>query len=182
VPVSAVASVLGVVKAYATRVGSGPFPTELADATGDAIRERGHEYGTTTGRPRRCGWFDAVATSYAAMFGGPTHLAILHLDTLSGFEQLQVGVAYRHQGRVLDEFPSDPQVLAEVEPVYETLPGWPDEIGHCRRVEELPAAARAYVRFLSERLQTPVRMIGVGPSREQVVLAGPETTLSPPVR
>ncbi len=180
VPMSAVASVVGVVKAYTTRVGGGPFPTELTDDTGNTIRERGHEYGTTTGRPRRCGWFDAFAAQYAVMFGGPTHLAILHLDTLSGFEELKVCVSYKHAGRRLEEFPADARVLAEVEPVYETLAGWREEIGHCRRLDELPAAARDYVRFLSERLQTPVRMIGVGPSREQVVLVDAGAVPSPP--
>ncbi|MEW6250895.1 MAG: adenylosuccinate synthase [Planctomycetota bacterium] len=170
VPVSAIQSVVGVIKAYATRVGAGPFPTELNDATGEAIRRRGHEYGTTTGRPRRCGWFDAVAASYAAMFTGPTCVALLHLDTLSGIDELQVAVAYRHGGGLLEEFPARAGVLAEVAPVYETVPGWTEELGGCRRFADLPRAARGYVRLISERLGVPVRMIGVGPSREQMIL------------
>ncbi|MBK9119075.1 MAG: adenylosuccinate synthase [Phycisphaerales bacterium] len=170
VPLAASQSVVGVLKAYVTRVGAGPFPTELRDAVGDAIRQRGNEFGTTTGRPRRCGWFDAVAASYATMFGGPTCLAILHLDTLSGFESIPVCVAYKVDGQVLEEFPADIDVLARVQPVYESLPGWTEELGDCRRFEELPAAARDYVRFLRQRLATPVRMIGVGPGRAQMIL------------
>jgi adenylosuccinate synthase len=165
---------LGVLKAYTTRVGAGPFPTELRDALGDTIRERGHEFGTTTGRPRRCGWFDAVAAGYAAMFSGPTGLAILHLDTLSTIDPLKICVGYKADERLIEEFPSDVRVLDRVEPVYETLPGWHEELGACRRFADLPENARAYVRRISERLGTPVRMLGVGPSREQVILVDDE--------
>jgi adenylosuccinate synthase len=174
VPVTSIQSVLGVVKAYATRVGTGPFPTELKDALGDTLRERGHEFGTTTGRPRRCGWFDAVAASYATMFSGPTHLALLHLDTLAGLETLKVCVAYKHNGALLEEFPADTHILDKVEPVYATLAGWTEELGECRHFGDLPAAARDYVRLISERLGAPVHMIGVGPSREQMILVGNE--------
>ncbi len=169
VPLAALRSVIGVIKAYTTRVGAGPLPTELNDATGDLIRQRGHEYGTTTGRPRRCGWFDAVAASYAAMFTGPTGLALLHLDTLSGFEEVRVCVAYRIGGQIVNEFPSDTYLLEQAEPVYESLPGWSEELGDCRRWEDLPAAARAYVRFLADRIGAPVRLIGVGPARDQTI-------------
>lgn len=174
VPARAVESVLGIVKAYTTRVGSGPFPTELKDALGETIRVRGQEYGTTTGRPRRCGWFDAVAGSYAAMYTGPTSLAVLHLDTLSTIGPLKVCVAYKAAGARLPEFPADVHVLEEVEPVYETLPGWDEDLGSCRHWNDLPVAARDYVRFISERIGAPVRMIGVGPSREQTILVGDE--------
>ncbi|MCK4342999.1 MAG: adenylosuccinate synthase [Phycisphaerae bacterium] len=170
VPATKINSAVGVLKAYTTRVGAGPLPTELKDDRGDAIRKRGGEYGTTTGRPRRCGWFDAVATSYAAMFGGPTCLALLHLDTLSGFEELSVCVSYRTGGARLDEFPADVHLLDEVEPVYETVPGWTEDIRHCRRFNELPPPAQDYVRLISERLGLPVRMIGVGPARDQIIL------------
>lgn len=170
VPISAVQSAVGVVKAYATRVGAGPFPTELNDEVGAAIRERGGEYGTTTGRPRRCGWFDAVAASYAAMFTGPTFLALLHLDTLAGVDKLRVCTAYRLGGAHLAQFPCDVQVLEQVEPVYETLPGWSEDIGGCRRLADLPESARRYVRLVGERLGVPVRMIGVGPARDQVII------------
>ncbi len=174
VPVTACQSTVGVLKAYCTRVGSGPFPTELKDAIGDTIRQQGNEFGTTTGRPRRCGWFDAVAAHYAAMFTGPTCLALQHLDTLTGLEQLRVAVAYKVGGSWLDEFPSDPNHLEDVEPVYETLPGWSEDLTGCRHFNELPAAARDYVRLISERIGSPVRMIGVGPSRDQVILVGDE--------
>jgi adenylosuccinate synthase len=171
VPLSAVDSVVGVLKAYTTRVGAGPFPTELKDAKGDALRERGHEYGTTTGRPRRCGWLDAAAASYAAMFSGPTCLALLHLDTLSGMEELKVCVAYRAGGALLEAFPADVSLLDDVEPVFETLPGWTGDIGGCRRLEDLPPAARDYIKLVGERVGVPVRIVGVGPARDQIVLA-----------
>ncbi len=171
VPMSAVDSVIGAIKAYTTRVGSGPFPTELKDATGDALRERGHEYGTTTGRPRRCGWLDLVSASYAAMFSGPTHLAVLHLDTLSGMPELRVCVGYRAGGALLDTFPADVSLLDEVEPVYETLPGWMEDISRCRRMEDLPAAARDYLKLIGERVGVPVQIVGVGAARDQVVIA-----------
>lgn len=174
VPPSAVQSVVGVVKAYATRVGTGPFPTELKDALGDVIRQRGHEFGTTTGRPRRCGWFDAVAASYAAAFCGPACLALLHLDTLSGIDELKVCVAYKADGALLEEFPADASLLEEITPVYETLPGWSEDLGVCGQWADLPAAAREYVRLISQRVGVPVRMIGVGPSREQMILVGNE--------
>lgn len=175
VPISRIRSVLGVLKAYTTRVGAGPMPTELNDAVGDTIRERGGEYGTTTGRPRRCGWFDAVAAGYAATFGGPTHLALMHLDTLSGLDELKVCVAYRAGGAQLDAFPADIHLLAEAEPVYQSLPGWSEDLGACRALADLPPAAQDYVRFISEWLATPVRMIGVGPARDQVILVPDES-------
>jgi adenylosuccinate synthase len=174
VPLSAIQSTLGVVKAYTTRVGGGPFPTELKDALGDLIRQRGQEFGTTTGRPRRCGWFDAVGAAYAAMLTGPNCLALMHLDTLSGLSGVKVCVAYKLGGRLLDEFPAQAELLEQVEPVYETLPGWSEDIGGCRHWGELPVPARDYVRLISERLGSPVRMIGVGPGREQIVLVGHE--------
>lgn len=169
VPPTAIQSGLGVVKAYTTRVGAGPFPTELKGAVGDTIRERGHEYGTTTGRPRRCGWFDAVAVAYAARFAGPTHLAIMHLDTLAGFDELRVCVGYRVDGALLDDFPADSDVLNHAEPVYEPVSGWSHDLGGCRRMADLPGAARDYVRVISERVGVPVRMIGVGPARDQII-------------
>lgn len=169
VPPTTVRSTIGVVKAYTTRVGEGPFPTELKDSVGDRIRERGKEYGTTTGRPRRCGWFDAVATAYTAMIAGPRRLALMHLDTLSTFDELKICVAYRHGQRTLNTFPADAYTLEEVEPVYETLPGWRDDLGECRRFEELPPPARAYVEQIATRVGVPVGLISVGPSRDQTI-------------
>jgi len=170
VPASAVNSLIGVLKAYTTRVGSGPFPTELLDATGDTIRERGGEYGTTTGRPRRCGWFDAVAASHAVRVSGPTELALLHLDTLSGLSEVKACVAYRSGVDLLTDFPADAQTLSEVRAVYETLPGWSEDVSDCRRLHELPANARGYLDFISGRLGVPVRIVGVGPDRDQIIM------------
>ncbi len=175
VPARSVNSVVGVMKAYSTRVGAGPFPTELTDSIGETIRQRGHEYGTTTGRPRRCGWFDAVAAAHSAQLTGPTHLAIMHLDTLSGMEELRICVAYRHRGKKVTGFPADAQRLGEVEPVYETLPGWDADLGTCRKVEELPASARDYLAVIGQRLGAPVRIIGVGPQREQTIFVERES-------
>ncbi len=172
VPPTCVQSIIGVVKAYTTRVGSGPLPTELHDQVGEAIRTRGAEFGTTTGRPRRCGWFDAVAVSYAAVTSGPTHLAVMHLDTLSGLDELKICIAYRKGDKTLNTLPADTYMLDEVEPVYESLPGWQEDIGHCRRVEELPAAARAYLDEISRRVGAPIFLVGVGPGREQTILTG----------
>jgi adenylosuccinate synthase len=174
VPMTSIQSVVGVIKSYTTRVGAGPFPTELKDGVGEEIRQRGKEFGTTTGRPRRCGWFDAVATRYAAMFSGPTCLSLMHLDTLTGLEEVKLCVGYRAGGSNLGEFPADAQILEDVEPVYETLPGWDTDITECRHFNDLPVAARDTVRVVSERVGVPVRMIGVGPSREQMIYVGSE--------
>jgi adenylosuccinate synthase len=169
VPAACVRSVIGVLKAYTTRVGTGPFPTELAAAAGDMLRERGREYGTTTGRPRRCGWLDLVATKYATMITGPTALAVMHLDTLSGMDELKVCVGYRTGGQPCHGFPPDADTLAAVTPVYDTLPGWEEDIGACRHWDDLPEGARNYLGLVARRLGAPVRMVGVGPEREQTI-------------
>jgi len=164
--------VLGVLKAYTTRVGGGPFPTEQDNATGQHIRDRGNEYGTVTRRPRRCGWFDAVAARYSARLGGVHGLAIMLLDVLSELAELKVCVAYELDGRRITDFPSHVDDLRRVVPVYETLPGWKQEIADVRRAGDLPAAARRYVDRLSELLGRPVEWISVGPDREQTIRAG----------
>jgi adenylosuccinate synthase len=170
VPASCVRSVIGVVKAYSTRVGAGPFPTELSDSTGQTLRQRGAEYGATTGRPRRCGWFDAVAASHSARVVGPTHLAVTHLDTLSELPELKICVGYRHGSQILNDFPADAYTLSEVIPVYETLPGWQEQLAECRRLEELPDEARGYLEFIRRRLEVPLRIVSVGPGRDQTIL------------
>jgi adenylosuccinate synthase len=174
VPPAAIQSTVGVLKAYTTRVGEGPFPTELKDRLGDRIRERGKEFGTTTGRPRRCGWFDAVAVSYAATISGPRRLALMHLDTLSGFEELKICVGYRLGKEIVNTFPADAYTLAEVQPVYETLAGWEEEIGECRRMEDLPTAARAYLVAIERRVGVEVGVVSVGPDRDQTIFVGVE--------
>ncbi len=169
VPPSAIQSTVGVIKAYSTRVGAGPFPTELKDELGDDIRRRGNEYGTTTGRPRRCGWLDAVAARYAAMVCGATHLAVVHLDSVAGMPEIRVCVGYEQHGRVLSTFPADAYALEEVTPVYRSFSGWDGKIGQCRSVGELPATARAYMSAVSEIIGVPLSIVSVGPAREQTI-------------
>ena len=170
VPGHLVPNVVGIMKAYTTRVGGGPMPTELDNAVGDRIRKAGNEYGTTTGRPRRCGWLDAVATRYSAQISGATGIGLMLLDVLSDFDELKICTGYRHRGATLDAFPADAHVLAEVEPVYETLPGFAGPIDECRRFDDLPEAARNYVRFIETFIGVPVRVISVGPRRDQTLL------------
>ena len=166
---SAIQDYLGVIKAYSTRVGGGPFPTELRNTIGDTIRERGHEYGTTTGRPRRCGWFDAFATRYTVELNGVTELAVMHLDTLGTIPEVRICTGYRHRGALLPGFPSSIRVLAEVEPVYETLPGWPGELAATRSYEQLPGEARKYLDRLEQLLGAPITLVSIGPDREATV-------------
>ncbi|MFN3689896.1 MAG: adenylosuccinate synthetase, partial [Fimbriimonadales bacterium] len=159
----------GVAKAYTTRVGEGPFPTELVDETGERIRNRGREYGTTTGRARRVGWLDLVALRYAARVNGFTALAITLLDVLSGFPQLKVCVAYRYRGHETRDFIADAPALAQCEPVYRELPGWQEDISHCRTLDALPSNALAYLSFIEEFVRVPIRLVSVGPERAQTI-------------
>jgi adenylosuccinate synthase len=162
--------VWGVAKAYSTRVGSGPFPTELDDATGDRLREAGGEFGTTTGRPRRCGWLDLVALKYAARINGLTALVITKLDALTGFDPLNVAVGYLGpEGATFDEFPYHQSVLHRAMPEYREFPGWHVDITAVRTYEELPEQARTYLHFISEYLGIPIALIGVGPARDQII-------------
>ncbi|SHF08206.1 Adenylosuccinate synthetase [Desulfofundulus australicus DSM 11792] len=162
--------VMGVAKAYVTRVGEGPFPTELHDSLGDHIRSRGGEYGTTTGRPRRCGWFDAVVARYAVRINGLDCLAITKLDVLTGLETIRICTAYRYRGNVVTEFPSSLKVLEACEPVYEELPGWQEDISRARCYEDLPGNARRYLERISELAGVPIAIIGVGPGREETII------------
>jgi adenylosuccinate synthase len=163
----------GVAKAYATRVGAGPFPTELDDKIGADLRQKGGEFGTTTGRPRRTGWFDALALRYAARLNGLTALALTKLDVLSGIDPLRVAVRYRsREGAVLNEFPYHQTVLHFAEPEYEELPGFDGDIGGCRTLEELPKEARDYLDYIADASGVPVGLVGVGPGREQVIWMG----------
>ncbi len=162
--------VWGVAKAYATRVGAGPFPTELEDEIGKRMGERGREFGTTTGRPRRCGWMDLVALRYAVRLNRMDTLAITKLDVLSGIGPLRVAVRYRsREGAVLDSFPYHQSILHSATPEYEELPGFDEEIGDCRAAADLPVGARDYLGFISEFVGVPVRLVGVGPDREQAI-------------
>jgi adenylosuccinate synthase len=166
----AIDAVLGVTKAYTTRVGDGPMPTELHDATGEELRRRGNEFGAVTGRPRRCGWFDAVVVRYAVRVNGLDALALTKLDVLDGIDTLQLAVAYRIGDRILREFPADLETLAACEPVYETHPGWHAPTAGIRRFEDLPAAARAYVARLEELTGTPVALVSTGADRDETIV------------
>ncbi len=164
-------SVIGVAKGYTTRVGSGVFPTELLDERGDYIRERGHEYGTTTGRPRRCGWLDSVILRYAVRINGLTALSLGHLDVLTGMESVQIGVAYTDaDGNLVKDMPADLVNRPEFTPVYETLAGWCEDVSGARTLEELPENAHAYIRRVEELSGVPVVSVSVGPGREQTIL------------
>jgi adenylosuccinate synthase len=167
VPPKAVGRVVGLLKAYTTRVGAGPFPSELDDETGQYLRERGREYGTTTGRPRRCGWFDAFAARYAADLSGADEFVLSLLDVLTGLEEIKVCRAYRVDGVEQELF--DPSQMARAECVYETLEGWSEDITACRRYEDLPRAAQRYVECLEGLLGRPVGFVSVGPDRSQTI-------------
>jgi len=162
--------IYGVVKAYATRVGDGPFPTEERGGRGNLLREKGREYGTTTGRPRRCGWLDLVAVRYSCQVNAFDGIMLTKLDTLTGFPRLPVAVAYRWKGELFREFPRSLKVLAECEPVYRELPGWEEDVSRARSWEELPREARDYVQLIEEETGVPVCLISVGPEREQTIL------------
>jgi adenylosuccinate synthase len=164
--------VIGITKAYVTRVGAGPFPTEALDAHGERMGERGAEFGTTTGRKRRCGWFDGCVLRYAVRLNGLTDLILTKLDVLSGFEMLQVCVGYRSGGESWDDVPPNQTLFHAAEPVWEELPGWSDEIGEVGAFEDLPKEAQQYVRFLEELGGVPVSIVGVGPAREQSLVVG----------
>ncbi len=168
-PAKYITRVVGVIKAYTTRVGGGPFPTEQNNEIGQLIRDRGNEYGTVTRRPRRCGWFDAVAVRYTARLSGVDSLAIMLLDVLSTLPEVKICVAYELDGERIDRFPSHTEQLRRVRPVYETLPGWEQELRGIRRLAELPKAARAYVDRIAELVGRPVEIISVGPDREETI-------------
>ncbi|WCE45986.1 adenylosuccinate synthase [Winkia neuii] len=158
--------VVGIAKAYVTRVGEGPFPTELLDQTGEDLRQAGGEFGVTTGRPRRCGWYDAVVARYAARVNGLTDIVLTKLDVLTGYKQIPVCVAYDVDGRRVDEMPADQTSFHHAKPIYEELPGWEEDITGCRRFEELPVNAQAYVRRLEELSACRISVVGVGAGRE----------------
>ncbi len=170
IPPTAVNRVIGIVKAYCTRVGNGPFPTELDDATGRRLREVGHEFGATTGRPRRCGWLDLVALRYTAMINGFTELAITKLDVLTGLDRLEVCTRYRYDDKETARFPAEVQTLEKVEPRYETFSGWAEDITGVDRFDELPEAARRYLRFIAEFMGVGISMISTGPKRSQTIV------------
>lgn len=166
--------VIGVAKAYTTRVGEGWFPTELKDEIGNKIREHGHEYGTTTGRPRRCGWFDAVLVRHAIQVNSASAMALMCLDVLSGLKTIRVCTGYRLGKKLINDFPTDSAILAECRPEYENFPGWEEDISAVRTFEDLPSCARKYVLDIQDRVGISVAMISVGPRRDQTIVVQPE--------
>lgn len=171
VPAKWIERVIGVVKGYSTRVGGGPFPTELLDATGNRIRELGREYGTTTGRPRRCGWFDAVAVRYTARLSGATALAVMMMDVLSQLDEVRLAVAYQLHGKRIEQFPSRASDLRECQPIYEVFPGWNKDLSGARSVEEFPEGAIRYLRRIEELVGVPIEILSVGPDRRQTIFS-----------
>jgi adenylosuccinate synthase len=169
IPPTRISRVIAVAKAYTTRVGEGPFPTELLDDKGDALRLAGAEFGTTTGRPRRCGWFDAPVARYATRINGVTDFVITKLDVLTGMDEVPVCVAYEVDGRRHDEVPMTQAEFARAVPIYETFPGWTEDISTARTLDELPRNARDYVLALEKMIKAPISAIGVGPGRDEVI-------------
>jgi adenylosuccinate synthase len=170
IPPTRVDKVIAIVKAYTTRVGEGPFPTELLDADGERLRQSGWEFGTTTGRPRRCGWYDVPIARYAARVNGVTDFVLTKLDILTGWDRLPVCVAYDVDGERVDELPVNQTDFHHARPVYEYLPGWAEDLSKARSLDDLPANARAYVRFLEEHSGAPFSAVGVGPGRDETVV------------
>lgn len=160
---------IGVFKSYFTRVGSGPFPTELINATGEQIRKQGNEYGSTTGRPRRCGWFDIVAAKYSAMINGIDNIALTLLDVLSGVQDIKICIGYKIDGKVIEEFPADQSLLEQAEPIYISMDSWNEDISQCKTWESLPLNAQKYVKKIETLLERPVSIVSVGPKRDQTI-------------
>jgi len=162
--------VLGIAKSYSTRVGSGPFPTEIEGGIGDLLREKGYEYGTTTGRPRRCGWFDAVVLKYSVMLNYLDSIALTKLDVLSGFEKIKICTAYKYKKEVYKNLPCHQTILHKCTPVYEEFEGWTEDITDIKKYEDLPPAAKKYIESIEEIIKVPVSMVSVGPERNQIII------------
>lgn len=171
IPPTKIDSVIGIVKAYTTRVGNGPFPTELLDDDGEKLRKIGMEFGATTGRPRRCGWFDAFLVNYSALINGITSAAITKLDVLSSFDEIKVCVSYELNGKMLKSFPTDVDRLSKIKPIYEILPGWQKDISGCRNFSELPVETKNYLEFICKKSGVKMEIISVGPKRDQTFYA-----------
>lgn len=169
IPPTSVSDIMGVVKAYSTRVGNGPFPTELSDETGERLRTTGSEYGATTGRPRRCGWLDLVSLRYSVRVNGISHIAITKLDVLDEFEEIQVCSGYLLDGKTIDDFPTDVQTLERVKPVYKTFRGWKTDISGIRTYRSLPSRATTYIETLQRSLKVKISMVSVGARRDQTL-------------
>ncbi|MEJ2494477.1 MAG: adenylosuccinate synthase [Ignavibacteriaceae bacterium] len=167
IPPNKITDVIGIVKAYTTRVGHGPFPTELTDNEGNKLRKIGAEFGATTGRPRRCGWFDAFLVRYSAMINGINSAAVTKLDVLSDFDKIKVCIGYKLDGKMIKTFPSDVDRLGKVEPIYEQVDGWNEDISECKSYKELPQKTKEYLDFIAEKSNIKIAIISVGPKRKQ---------------
>jgi adenylosuccinate synthase len=170
VPPTKIEQVVAALKAYTTRVGEGPFPTEFDKTMNELIRSKGQEFGATTGRPRRCGWFDAVLARYAVTINGATQLAIMKLDVLDELEEIQIATAYKYKGKVYKDYSHDLDVLAHAKPVYEKWPGWKSSTRKIRRYHQLPLAARRYIERLEKLLAVPIKYISVGSKRDEIIV------------
>ncbi|VVT48759.1 uncharacterized protein SAPINGB_P001937 [Magnusiomyces paraingens] len=170
IPPHKINEIYGVVKAYTTRVGAGPFPTEQLNEIGEHLQNVGHEYGVTTGRKRRCGWLDLVVLKYSTLINGYTHLNITKLDILDDLLEINVAVAYKYNGKVLESMPEDLNILEKVEVVYETFPGWKAHTSKARTFDELPKEAQSYLKFIEDFIKVPIRWVGVGPARDQMIV------------
>jgi adenylosuccinate synthase len=169
---TAITGAVGIAKAYTTRVGKGPFPTELTDEMGELLREKGHEYGVTTGRARRCGWLDLVILKSTARISGLTSFVVTKIDTLAGFDKLKVCTGYKFEDKIIDYFPASLEDLAKCEPIYEEFEGWDDSIANARSYEELPENAKVYLKRIEEFTGTKVSIVSVGPKRDQTIEIG----------
>jgi adenylosuccinate synthase len=169
VPPSLIGDVIGITKAYTTRVGSGPFPTELFDANGAKLQKTGNEFGATTGRPRRCGWLDIPALKYAIMINGVTKLALTKLDVLSTFEEIKIATSYKYEGKEHEEIPFDMDAFP-IEPVYKAFQGWNKDISKVNNIQALPPLAKSYLSNLIEAVQTPIAFVSVGPGRDELII------------
>lgn len=170
IPPTKITDVFGIVKAYTTRVGMGPFPTELTDETGENLRKWGAEFGATTGRPRRCGWFDAFLVKYSCMINGISNAAITKLDVLSNFDEIKVCVGYEYKGKKLKSYPTTESILSEVTPIYETLPGWKEDITKAKSIDDLPSETKDYLKFISEASGFEIDIVSVGPRRSETII------------
>lgn len=171
---TAINKVVGITKAYTTRVGSGLFPTELFDSTGEKLQQKGGEFGATTGRPRRCGWLDLVALKYAIRTNGITSLALMKLDVLSGFDEIKVCVAYKNtNGQIVDDFPMNSSTLDSMTPIYETVQGWDEDVSKCSKIDKLPVNAQSYLKKIETAVKIPIDVISVGPGRSETIWVRP---------
>ncbi|MBI4835340.1 MAG: adenylosuccinate synthase [Planctomycetes bacterium] len=169
IPPSSITNVIGILKAYTTRVGEGPFPTEQDNPIGECLRKEGGEFGATTGRPRRCGWLDMVAAKYAVELNGVSQIVITKLDVLSILKSIKVAVAYKYKGRVYRDFPADLNTLKNCEPVYRTLPGWQSSLRGIRKYRDFPLNTRRYLEYIEKKLGVPIKIISIGPERTQTI-------------